>query len=92
MIKNDWNHGVPQRTISGPLVFLLYINDFRKRLRGNFDTIQLADDISLHFSRNNFAEQQNFFLKYWRKKYLSKANQIYHEYRYNLTSLRLEKK
>ena len=35
-----------------PLVFLLYINDFREKVQGNFDIIQFFDDTSFHFNRN----------------------------------------
>ena len=52
----ETNHGVPQGTVLGPLVFLLYINDFRKKVQGNFDIIQFADDTCFHFSRNNVSE------------------------------------
>ena len=48
--------GVPQGTVLGPLVFLLYINDFREKVQGNFDIIQFADDTCFHFSRNNVSE------------------------------------
>ena len=56
---SEWletNHGVPQGTVLGPLVFLLYINDFREKVQGNFDIIQFADDKCFHFSRNNVSE------------------------------------
>ena len=52
----ETNQGVPQGTVLGPLVFLLYINDFREKVQGNFDIIQFADDTCFHFSRNNVSE------------------------------------
>ena len=58
-VHSEWlqtNHGVPQGTILGPLVFLLYINDFREKVQGNLDIIQFADDTSFLFSRNIVSE------------------------------------
>ena len=58
-VYSEWletNHGVPQGTVLGPLNFLLYINDFREKVQGNFDIIQFADDTCFHFSRNNVSE------------------------------------
>ena len=57
-VYSEWletNHGVPQGTVVGPLVLLLYINEFREKVQGNFDINQFADDTSFHFSRNNVS-------------------------------------
>ena len=60
-VYSEWletNHGVPQGTVLGPLVFLLYFKDFREKVQGNFDIFQIADDTSFHFSRNNVSEPE----------------------------------
>jgi hypothetical protein len=44
--------GVPQRSVLGPLLFLLYINDITDIL-GNLARL-FADDTSLSYSGNNF--------------------------------------
>ena len=61
-VYSEWletNNGVPQKTVFGPLVFFLYIIDFREKVQGIFNVIQFADDTSFHFSRNKVAEMEN---------------------------------
>ena len=41
------NHGVPQGTVLGPLIFLLYVNDFSEKIKGDFEFVQFADDTSI---------------------------------------------
>ena len=41
------NHGVPQGTVLGPLIFLLYVNDFAEKIKGDFEVVQFADDTSI---------------------------------------------
>ena len=51
------DHGVPQGSILGPLLFLLYINDLPNA--SNFETIRFVDDINLHLSHNNINSLQS---------------------------------
>ena len=59
--KSDWvviNHGVPQGTVLGPLIFKLYVNDLSEAVSTNCDVLQFADDTAILCHAKNEASLQ----------------------------------
>ena len=54
--KKSVNIGVPQGTILGPILYLLFVNDFADTLIGNIESIMYADDSSLYCCGDNINE------------------------------------
>jgi hypothetical protein len=52
-------HGVPQRSILGPLLFLLYINNLPKSIKGNAEIVLFADDTSMIVNSPNQIKSEN---------------------------------
>ena len=54
--KININHGVPQEIVLGPLIFLLYLNNFSEKMEGENDIVEFADDTSIIFK---FERKEN---------------------------------
>ena len=58
-------HGVPQGSVLGPLLFLIYINDLAQILRDTARPVLFADDTSIVISNGNMQELKDNFNQSW---------------------------
>ena len=63
----DILHGVPQGSILGPLLFSIYINDFRNCLKYS-EAIMFADDTTLLFKDSNMETLNQKLTMIWHQQ------------------------
>jgi len=78
---SDWakvRHGIPQHSVLGPLLFLLYINDLPKIISKTSKPIIFGDDTSILFAHSNLIDfnKNNHIVFTTLNKWL-RANQLY---------------
>jgi hypothetical protein len=58
-VYSKWEHGVPQVSVLGPLLFLIHINDFSPIVSKIANPVLFADDTSIIISHTNPDEFKN---------------------------------
>jgi hypothetical protein len=78
---SDWakiRHGVPQSSVLGPLLFLLYINDLPKIINKTSTPIIFADDTSILFAHSNLIDlNKNIHIVFTTLNKWLRANQLF---------------